>query len=75
MITAIILGAAFLSVGMAFLGIPAALADWRYLLVPAAAEKDALEGEAQRRIVGLHPSRSGSLLRREHARGRKTRTE
>ena len=25
------------------------------LLVPAAAEKDALEGETQRRIVGLHP--------------------
>ena len=46
------------------------------LLVPAAAEKDALEGEAQRRIVGLHPARSGSSLRREHAeRGGKTRTE
>ena len=29
------------------------------LLVPAAAEKDALEGETQRRIVGLHPSEVG----------------
>ena len=38
------------------------------LLVPAAAEKDALEGEAQRRIVGLHPpARRWGLLRREHA--------
>ena len=31
------------------------------LLVPAAAEKDALEGEAQRRIVGLHPARRWSF--------------
>ena len=42
------------------------------LLVPAAAEKDALEGEAQRRIVGLHPSEVGASLRREQERGGNT---
>jgi hypothetical protein len=28
------------------------------LLVPAAAEEDALEGEAERAVVGLHAARS-----------------
>ena len=46
------------------------------LLVPAAAEKDALEGEAQRRIVGLHPARRWSLYPAgTRGTGRKTRTE